>query len=98
MVYKKGWQNKTDTRYYGVDEKYAKARIATLKRDKYKCRMCGANNHNTQPSKHLKYGYKKKSRVTLNVHHIKKWADYPTLRYDLNNLITLCSDCHKKMW
>jgi 5-methylcytosine-specific restriction endonuclease McrA len=34
----------------------------------------------------------------LCVHHIKKWADYPTLRYDPENLITLCRVCHGKMW
>ena len=34
----------------------------------------------------------------LQVHHIKKWADYPTLRYIPGNMITLCKECHKKIW
>lgn len=33
------------------------------------------------------------SRKRLQVHHIKKWADYPLLRYDVNNGITICK-CH----
>lgn len=32
----------------------------------------------------------------LNAHHIKPYAFYPDLRYDLSNGITLCISCHKK--
>ncbi len=38
------------------------------------------------------------SRSKLEVHHIKKWADYPTLRHELTNLICLCRKCHREMW
>jgi hypothetical protein len=28
-------------------------------------------------------------------HHIKSWYEFPELRFDVNNGITLCLDCHK---
>ncbi len=33
----------------------------------------------------------------LNAHHIKRWADAPYLRYDVDNGITLCYRCHKEV-
>jgi 5-methylcytosine-specific restriction endonuclease McrA len=32
---------------------------------------------------------------TLNAHHIKKFSRFIDGRYDINNGITLCEDCHK---
>ena len=38
------------------------------------------------------------SKRSLQSHHIRKWAEYPTLRYAVSNGITLCWDCHAKLW
>lgn len=32
----------------------------------------------------------------LQADHIKKWAEYPELRFELSNGRTLCESCHKK--
>jgi hypothetical protein len=32
----------------------------------------------------------------IEAHHIKRWSEYPDLRFDINNGITLCKTCHSK--
>lgn len=36
------------------------------------------------------------SKVYIQADHIKPWAKYPVLRYELNNGRTLCLDCHEQ--
>lgn len=35
-----------------------------------------------------------KCKTKLQVHHILKWADYPLMKYTINNGITLCKQHH----
>lgn len=34
--------------------------------------------------------------VPMHAHHIKSWKDYPALRFEISNGITLCVPCHLK--
>lgn len=36
------------------------------------------------------------SQDRLHAHHIKRWKDYPDLRYEVSNGVTLCHSCHEK--
>lgn len=56
-------------------------RKSVFERDKYTCKCCGAKNGNGHT-------------VELNAHHIRNWKDNPSVRYDVDNGITLCSPCH----
>ena len=41
---------------------------------------------------------KSEDEAILNVHHIIRYADNEELRTDVNNGITLCYECHKKIF
>ena len=56
-----------------------KHRMCVLKRDKYRCRLCGRS-----PDNH--------TDIELHVHHIRPWARGGLTEDD--NLITLCDTCH----
>ena len=54
-----------------------------LIRDENTCVECGAENEGNK--KHF-----------LHAHHIKSWKDFPDLRFELHNGVTLCVFCHSK--
>ena len=37
-----------------------------------------------------------KHGVNLNAHHLNAWKSFPEQRFDLDNGVTLCVDCHKE--
>ena len=57
-----------------------------LKRDNYICQCCGFSNVRNDSGVYY-----------LNVHHINSFCDNENLRFDVNNGVTLCVDCHKKL-
>jgi 5-methylcytosine-specific restriction endonuclease McrA len=58
-------------------------RIVVFERDNYTCQSCG-----------LRSG--KGVNLIIEAHHIKSFSKFPELRFDINNGLTLCKDCHKK--
>jgi 5-methylcytosine-specific restriction endonuclease McrA len=64
-------------------QQYAEWRTQIFERDDYRCQACGARS-------------KKGERIQLEADHIKPFALFPNLRFDLSNGRTLCLDCHRK--
>lgn len=60
------------------DQQYKLWRKAVYERDNYCCQWPGCTYH----GKHI------------HAHHIKKWSDYPGLRFNAFNGITLCKNHH----
>lgn len=56
-------------------------RLGVFERDNYTCQDCGE---------------KESVAGLLEAHHIKAWALYSELRYELDNGLTLCKVCHAK--
>jgi hypothetical protein len=54
-------------------------RSKVFERDNWTCQTCGNRG----------------GEVKLEIHHKKGWKEYPKLRFDLNNGVTLCENCHK---
>lgn len=61
---------------------YKKWRMAVFQRDNWTCQTCGIRSKAGEP-------------IYLQAHHIKGWAQYPELRFKVENGITLCEECHK---
>lgn len=62
---------------------YKDWRTVVFERDNYTCQKCGSKNGNGKA-------------IYLNAHHILSFAGCPEKRFDIENGITLCSDCHKE--
>ncbi|KKM03810.1 hypothetical protein LCGC14_1770690 [marine sediment metagenome] len=58
-------------------------RDKVFERDNYICQRCGAKCGNGKT-------------IKLHAHHIKSFAQYPELRFDIDNGLTLCHPCHRK--
>lgn len=62
-------------------EEYKLWRNSVYERDNYTCQICG----------------KRCSNENIVAHHILPFADYPHLRFAINNGITLCRSCHSNL-
>lgn len=63
-------------------KQWERKRENVLKRDRYECREC------------KRYG---KVTGAQMVHHVKPFEQYPELKLENNNLISLCNKCHGSM-
>lgn len=72
------WKGGT-SRLYRQEVEYKEWRKAVWKKDNYTCQGCGAKSTKEKP---------------LHAHHIKEYAQYPDLRYVVENGTLLCKKCH----
>lgn len=80
QIYDKYKRNKKAKKFYDSDP-WQKCRLLALQRDYYLCQSCLRNKLIT---------------FANIVHHIKPLEDYPELALVLNNLETICLECHNK--
>ena len=71
-------------RFYGSSER-RRLRKKCLERDHYECQWCKAEGKLTTQYDSI-----------LEVDHIKELENYPQYAFDIDNLRTLCKDCHNK--
>lgn len=75
-----GRKKKRKRCFHPSSGKYREWRTAVFEYDVYTCWVCG--NRGNQSS------------CYLEAHHLKSWANYPKLRFDVSNGVTLCKECH----
>lgn len=66
-----------------MSKEYKEWRKKVFERDNYTCVDCGKRSS-------------KKEWLIIQADHIKPFAFFPELRFELSNGRTLCRDCHKK--
>lgn len=81
------WKGGTSYQYYGAEWRYIREEI--LERDGYECKYCGLTDAESQ----------EQYDCSLHIHHRTPVRNYDSVEdaHDRDNLVTLCSRCHK-MW
>lgn len=64
-------------------------------RDNYECQECKRQGNVTIDTNEYSKSAKRK-KIQLVVHHVKEIENYPELALELDNLETVCVDCHNK--
>lgn len=64
-------------------KQYKEWRASIFERDNFTCQNCKAKSE-------------KGKSIYLHAHHIKSFHNFPELRFEVTNGVTLCIECHKK--
>lgn len=74
--------NREDSRV-SQSHKLATWQAKVFHRDNLTCRICGRDANTLILND-----------IFLHSHHILSWEEYPEIRFDINNGLTLCDECH----
>ncbi|WP_112181387.1 HNH endonuclease [Paraliobacillus zengyii] len=86
--------NEQKRKFYDSAE-WKALREQVKKRDNYECQQCKREGRVTVDTGEYSKKAKRK-KIKLVVHHIKELYHYPELALDIDNLETVCVDCHNK--
>ena len=87
------WTDKQAKRFYNSKEWKAK-RVEILTRDNFECQDCRTRLKEASKKGIQLRGKDRYIARGVEVHHIKDLKEYPQLRLDDDNLISLCNFCH----
>lgn len=74
---------RTDRKKFYQSKEWKELRAEAMKRDHYECVWCARDG-------------RVNTRSVLEVDHIKELEKYPSDALDIDNLRTLCKECHNK--
>ncbi|EOP22019.1 HNH endonuclease [Bacillus toyonensis] len=81
-------------KFYDCGE-WKSIREPVKKRDNYECQECKRNGRVQTDTNEYSESAKRK-KIQLVVHHIKELEHHPELALDIDNLETVCVNCHNK--
>lgn len=86
--------NDKEAKAFYNSKEWKRKREKILERDHYECQECRERLRVAAARGKRLYGKDAKIRRATEVHHKKELKDYPQLRLDDENLVSLCVKCH----
>jgi 5-methylcytosine-specific restriction enzyme A len=91
----KEYKTKEQKRKFYDSVPWKQLREVIKKRDNYECQKCKRQGRVKIDTNEYSEKAKRK-KIQLVVHHIKELEHHPELALDIDNLETVCVDCHNK--
>ncbi|MEK4148928.1 HNH endonuclease [Robertmurraya sp. FSL W8-0741] len=90
------YKTRQQKRKFYDSEDWKQLREEVKKRDNYECQECKQNGYVFIDTNEYSEKAKRK-KIQLVVHHIKELEDHPELALEIDNLETLCVNCHNRI-
>ncbi|MBJ8113552.1 HNH endonuclease [Bacillus cereus group sp. N6] len=91
----KRYKTKQQKRKFYDSGEWKRIREQVKRRDNYECQECKRNGSVRVDTNEYSESAKRK-KIGLVVHHIKELEHHPELALDMDNLETVCVNCHNK--